>query len=445
MILIGKGIDFLWFFSIIFGMNCILNGEVIKMEIPEDGTNSYVNIFPREILNYTGKTLSKQDLNQIGKMDNLTDLIIENNRFNDTLLKEIPFKKLKNLKRLSLANNRLVLNENIQLFKGLENLMELNLESNLIGEGIMNLTFWNEFKSLKKIIFNNNNFKIIEMLPNIKSLKEIHLSNCTIDIIRKEAFTNVPALEYVHLNMNNISNLPEIEPGSLLNLKYIDLTSNSLKKLETCTFSSLPDLRFIYLDWNPLNEISTPTFSDLPNLYKVSMSNTDLLEIPAFSFVKCSKLQYLDISSSKIERISSELEIWESLINLNISGNNFCCDCHLKHLRTHMISKTDNAFCSTPKSLKGKNLMSLNPDLFVCRKNNRPNLGVSPLAAVFGSVMIVVVVGTLLLTVIYVRRKRQALKNENLLNESMQRPTLDGYTEDETFEGGFQFVKFSFI
>ncbi|CAD5111565.1 DgyrCDS865 [Dimorphilus gyrociliatus] len=414
------------------------------MVIPKEKTPPKANNSQAQgkSLNLTGKTLSKQDFNQIGSMDNLMDLIMERNRLNDSLLKEIPFKKLTNLQRLSLADNEISLNENIQLFKGLENVQELNLGGNSIREETLNFeSVWSSFKSLKVLKLNGNILRNITNFPaSFQILQTFECENCQIDNIAGSIFNQqMKYVERLYLKDNNINSLPEIQAGSLLQLSSVDLTNNSIVELPICSFCSLPNLSVVKLDSNPIQAMAMSAFSDLPKLTTVTMSNTNLTEIPDNAFIKCSKLSYLDVSSSNIEKISPNLPFWNSLTNLLISNNHFCCDCHLKHLRITMLNKTDKAFCSTPKHLKGEILMSLKPDLFVCQDDNIPRLGVSPLAVVFGSITAFMALCALLFTIVYVR-KAKAAKKENLLNETpSQRPLPEGCTGEDMFVGGFNF------
>lgn len=120
-----------------------------------------VDVNTEEYFSLSDKNLSKEDLENLGKLENLTELILINCGISD--LTQIA--KLKNLKILNLAWNNI---NDLTPLESMTNLTYLALTSNNISDisSLKNLT------NLTNLSINNNNITDITPVTNLKSLKE---------------------------------------------------------------------------------------------------------------------------------------------------------------------------------------------------------------------------------------------------------------------------------
>ncbi|SBT71079.1 leucine-rich repeat protein, putative [Plasmodium malariae] len=146
-------------------------------------------------------------------------LINEINKYNSAK-GEDSTDKLIHTKILSLENRKILIIQNMNLFKSLE---ELHLDNNLIEE-LENL---DELVNLKILSVSNNKIKEIKNLKNLKNLEELNLHNNRIKKI--ENLNNNKKLKILILSKNYIEDIENIiYLRCLKELKFLNLEDNPI-------------------------------------------------------------------------------------------------------------------------------------------------------------------------------------------------------------------------
>ncbi len=125
-------------------------------------------------------------------------------------------KDLINLQKIYLSHNQL-LRINSRAFRGLSNLVELDLSENLL-RSIPTETF-SDYPSLMRLTLAGNPIREIKVsaFKYLSYLTTLELSNCQISSIEDEAFVGMDNLEWLKLDGNRIKNIrgTHILPQSL--------------------------------------------------------------------------------------------------------------------------------------------------------------------------------------------------------------------------------------
>lgn len=145
-------------------------------------------------------------------------------------LQTLPFETffqlgLVNLQRLILRDCRIRLIDDLA-FKGLTNLIDLDLSQNLLASVPSKIFKATPF--LRELILSNNPIQIIESLAfqYIHGLVKLDLSNCEIETVAPEAFEGIDMLESLKLYGNRLSELLLGTSDTLNHLHEIELHNN---------------------------------------------------------------------------------------------------------------------------------------------------------------------------------------------------------------------------
>lgn len=121
-----------------------------------------------------------------------TELHLQDN--NLRVIKSIGiFKKLKNLQRLDLRNNKIYLIED-NAFQGADQLSELFLNENFLSN--INPKMFNGLENLKTLLLRSNKLKFLtnNSFNNLKQLRLLSLYDNQISCIQKDTFDNLKSL-----------------------------------------------------------------------------------------------------------------------------------------------------------------------------------------------------------------------------------------------------------
>ncbi|KAL9333411.1 hypothetical protein Peur_073550 [Populus x canadensis] len=160
-----------------------------------------------------------------------------------------------------------------------------------------------------------------DFINNLKSLKNLYLSNCNISKRSNLALLgNLTQLIALDLSFNNLSGRIPSSLANLVNLNLLDLSSNNFKGQIPDFLGSLTQLQRLFLSDNQLLGPISPQISSLSNLIALMLSdNLFTGTIPSFLFSRPS-LQYLDLRSNLFTGNLSEFQ-YNSLILLDLSNN----------------------------------------------------------------------------------------------------------------------------
>ncbi|XP_063287557.1 extracellular matrix protein 2-like [Pelobates fuscus] len=325
--------------------------------------------------------ISKLPARAFSGLPNLEWLDLSKNMLGESGLAVDVFKNLTKLKRLNLDGNNLtvlpLLPQSLQelkvndnklqelhrySFRGLSNLLTLQLEGNGFHDGnVYPLTF----KPLKKLIYlrlDRNKFRAIPSgLP--ASLQELHLDNNRIEIVSEgilnktlnlsilvlsnnrlqenhiapRAWIDLLNLESLDLSNNHIVHVPSFLPRGL---KQLILHHNQIELIPGYVFAHMkPGLEFLHLSHNHLKDdgIHAVSFFGLyKSLNELLLDNNLLLSIPR-GMLSLKALQVLRLSFNKIRYVPLN-----SICDTRISEDSSLVSVHLEHnfINRHLIPPT---------------------------------------------------------------------------------------------------------
>ncbi|CAF0933282.1 unnamed protein product, partial [Brachionus calyciflorus] len=317
---------------------------------------------------------------------------IDENLFNDT----------KKLEYITLDENRLEsLPKNI--FKGLENLSELNLFGNNLSEvppavfsELTNLQFlyltankisgldsgtFATFKKLKELAFSENQIKHLpsnmllglnnlesifiiknklsslpdNIFKDCKNLKEINLSYNSITKLPESLLDGLSKLVTLNLGHNNIEYIPKEFFNGLYNLEIIDFSKNSIDDISNLFRYEL-NLSFIYFDDNRIKNLEENVFDQLKRLKKVSFQNNSIDTLSNKIFNNQNILRSINFRGNNISNLSDDLFLKnEKLYSCDFSHN------RIKNINIELFSKLKEL---NQVNFSSNKIQDLNKDLF---------------------------------------------------------------------------------
>ena len=188
------------------------------------------------------------------------------------------------------------------------NLSELILDGNSLTNAGIHRGAFDKLNNLKRVSFTNN--FLTEFPMNLPStLNHIFLSDNQLSYVSFESLAKLSNLETLYLNRNRLSD------GSF----------------EHSALSSLNRLREFEISYNLLNHVP----HDLqPSLEKLHMTSNKIEFIRSDEFETLTQLRNIDLAYNRLRAIEhGTLDRLVSLDRIDLSGNNWNCDCNLKSLK----------------------------------------------------------------------------------------------------------------
>lgn len=325
-------------------------------------------------------------------------------------LNSLIFQSLSNLEFLNLFKNKI---NQIQrnAFFGLGNLKTLNLSSNLLGElydytfeglhsvthidlqqnhiGMISKESFSNLVTLKIIDLRDNAVKNLPSFPHLTSAflgdnKLVSVADTAIAATVLELERNwlsnlgdlyilfqVPGLQYLLLRQNRFSHCVKsdnvIENNQLI---YMDLGENMLQLVwerDLCldVFRALSKLQVLHLNNNYLSALPQEIFRGLTSLKRLNLASNLLSHLSPGLFPQ--SLTNLNLSGNQL--FSPEPEVFMTLSILDITHNNYVCDCPLKSLlvwlnetNVTLAGSPSDRYCVYPPAFAGVPLSSLTYD-----------------------------------------------------------------------------------
>ncbi|KAM6323420.1 toll-like receptor 5 [Aegotheles albertisi] len=325
-------------------------------------------------------------------------------------LNSLVFHSLGNLELLNLFKNKINQIQR-QAFFGLGNLKALNLSNNLLGElydytfeglhsvvyidlqqnhiGMIGENSFSNLVSLKIIDLRDNAIKKLPSFPHLTSAflgdnKLMSVVGTAIAATHIELERNwlanlgdlytlfqVPDVQYIFLKQNRFSYCVKsnsvIENSQLI---YMDLGENMLQLVwerDLCldVFRALSKLQVLHLNNNYLSALPQEIFRGLTSLKRLNLASNLLSHLSPGLFPQ--SLMNLNLSGNQL--FSPEPEVFMTLSILDITHNNYVCDCTLKSLlvwlnetNVTLAGSPSDRYCVYPPAFAGVPLSSLTYD-----------------------------------------------------------------------------------
>jgi len=216
------------------------------------------------------------------------------------------FKDITSVKTLYLDGGNYISSLTNESFRGLPNLENLYLGSNMMK---LSGRLFTELIHLKILSLTANEIKSIprDTFVGMPNLRLLDLSYNDLKTINEETFSSVtPELQQLLLVSNRISNIAPDAFAKLTGLQNLDLLYNHLANLSTHAFRGLRNLRTLVLKKNRLTEVSREHFRDLINLDILDLRDNRISTLEPGTFQDLSQLVVLQLNRNRLIHIASD-------------------------------------------------------------------------------------------------------------------------------------------
>ncbi|XP_067855418.1 wu:fc23c09 [Heptranchias perlo] len=225
----------------------------------------------------------------------LEELMLNSN--NISMMSSQVWAKCKNLKTISLNNNRIT-DESIPpgAFNPVQNLHVIKMNHNLLTAVPADFS-----TSLRELFLEGNQIRKLpdNVFTDSSALIYLNLHNNQLNNkgIGKKAFLHMSKLEYLDLGKNALTVIPKLLPRSL---KKLILQANSITSVRKDAFQNMLKLEEIYLAHNQISLVAIGAFKGLAGLRHLDLSHNRLAQVPRQLPLT---LQYLYLHSNQIDYI----------------------------------------------------------------------------------------------------------------------------------------------
>ncbi|XP_029965917.1 toll-like receptor 5 [Salarias fasciatus] len=331
--------------------------------------------------------VSQNHLNQIEKnaFDGLQDhLRMLNLSFN--LLGEIrshTFINLRELRVLDLSNNHIgVLG--YSSFSGLPKLRALYMT----GNSLKDLGFPEALPNLEYLLLGNNNLESIYKVDHLgMSSTYVDISNNKLTNLEDVYFivTRFKYLKTLFFGGNNIQwctlngGITIPRNNSVLVLDIHDSSLQVVWERKNCLdlFDNFTNLLGLILSFNSLSALPQGIFRGLSSIREINLSFNALTHLQTDVFPV--SLRLLDLSNNNLA--SPDPQTFQSLTFVDLSANQFRCDCHLESFlkwinvtNVTFLSPLEEYRCEFPDELRSHSLLIYSTNVETCDEDDEPFL-----------------------------------------------------------------------
>ncbi|KAM4693236.1 toll-like receptor 5 [Discoglossus pictus] len=340
---------------------------------PDNATFAGLAYSHLETLNLSVGSIFNIQPYTFGNLTKLEWLILNDNKINK--IEKNAFSGLNSLRRLDLSKN--ILGEIYDYtFDGLPNITYIDLTGNNIGpitryafanlrhletldlrdNAIKTITFFESVSFIKYVLLGENKLQTIDTYHVHTSFIDLS-SNRLKDLYHLYKVLTFESVNYVILKQNILSecsakgNIPQ--NNSLIHLDLSENAFDLIWRNGQCLdlFKQLPKLQVLRLSRNYLSFLPKGIFNDLTSLKTLNLSNNLLTYISTGIFP--TNLDTVDLSKNKL--LSPNPEVFVSLKTLDITENQFVCDCTIVDLviwlnqtNTTLSGSQNDIYCMYP-------------------------------------------------------------------------------------------------
>nr|ALG40986.1 Toll-like receptor [Actinia tenebrosa] len=249
------------------------------------------------------------------------------------------------------------------IFRGLKDLFHLRLNNNNIT--VIHVETFADSKRMKKLYLNNNNIERISkgLLLQHEDLEELHLQNNLIVKVEHGALpNNSNKLKNLNLNGNQLQTIPS-DVFLTRSLESANLANNVI------TFEGIIETLHSIIIERLLN-VLRKSVSDMSREIRTDSVYIDLTN----NNIKA--MDTNELTKEQMVKLGMVLQVFE----MNFKNNPILCDCralNITRIIKGIISKYSHInerrfqswVCAAPPQLKGKRIVSIAEENFVCVRN----------------------------------------------------------------------------
>ncbi|XP_039262156.2 toll-like receptor 8 isoform X1 [Styela clava] len=329
------------------------------------------------------------------------------------------------------------------MFQGLGNLRKLFMNDNLLID-VSPGTF-TDSPNLEILHLEENNIEVLfdETFKGLDKLKELYLGSNKLMLVHSHIF---PSLQYLDMSNNNLTEFPDLGGPKL---EEIEMSYNVFEHIAADSLFNAKNLQILHLTHCSIDVINYTVFASTPSLKKIDLTDNYISEFPN---VKMSALEILEMEENEIESIDNSLVDvapklqhfglsynkisyinpavfygMTTLKEIDLTGNNFECDCNLLPLVNWIKKHYDEVLdaysylCEGPEEHYAMPVLDvvseLNCDPTPKNEPHRAQIYIGTAVAV----ILLIILLLLLLWLIQRRSRAQRLRNENgdaMLNDN---------------------------
>ena len=227
------------------------------------------------------------------------------------------------------------------------------------------------FKSFSNLTLLSLSYNQMTDLPKnmstcLPSVKQLYLNNNKFSTISNESLLSYKNIEVLRLHRNEFHEIPAYTFQAAKQLQELWLNENNLTNIQSNAFYGLDKLETLNLANCRLKEIRDNIFSKLKSLRSLNLENNDINFVEKRAFQNLS-MQYIDLHSNSITKLYGETFLNSRLLQINLANNPINCSCDA--FSAFRVSSNILGKCSTPLSLKNKELNVVVRDLDICNSN----------------------------------------------------------------------------
>lgn len=281
------------------------------------------------------------------KSNTLVELILNDN---DITKIDVDTFQLPQLKKLDLSNNQLEFIDK-ETFRGVRNLEYLNLSNNRFTT--FTKLMFHHLNSLNDIVLDNNNLGPVLRDSNLfdrsgfgltVKIKTISIRGINLKTVPDNFFVDAYDLRKLIISNNSISEMFEIP----YTLQYLDLSDNPITDIFSEDFTDLIALKVLKLNNLKIKTVPEAAFQYLPALKTLELErNQNLTSFSKLAFGRevlndpdNFALERLSLKGSRLSKLDEALSTpLGVLIELDLQGNPWSCDCEIVWIKQLQISK----------------------------------------------------------------------------------------------------------
>lgn len=347
--------------------------DCIQLNIKYLPINLY---FPYKIeaVSFQGNEIKSISINTFYNGHGVTSLDLSYNRLK--FVASSSFIAFEKLTHLYLSHNELT-SLPVNMLDGLHNLRVLDLSfnklQNFLSDIFEDTTQLRELKLKFNPLINLDDISF-EHLP---LLEKLELESTGLITLPSDIFKYTPHLKSLSLASNFFQDIPTRAFQHATELHLLDISENLITEVKPNAFKELNNLTVLFMNrQRGLLAIRENAFGDMIKLRTLQCSyNSELMYIDNDAFKREGsllplRLEQLHLRDNALENLPEDLLSWKDVSYLDLRGNPWRCDCHLKWMANvhEQQNFQENIKCVSPSYYEDIPVSRLKVNDFSCNR-----------------------------------------------------------------------------